>query len=228
MPTTLDELKTLGATDEEGRPRPDRLRRQGRLAGDGHLRHPQHADQRLRLPHQPDGRQGGVGGRQGQGRSSTPGPACCPTTSRTRSAAPGRRPRSRCVQKKAGMYLLGHCSLAAVHRARTATTSTSSRSPRSTPSIGADALDAPIDGFMMAPKPKNEAGAKELLEYLGSAEAAEHLPQDRPERRRVANKQARHERLHRAAEEGRRAHRLGRRTSPSSSTGTPGRTSPRP
>ena len=34
---------------------PVRLRRQGRLARDGHLRHPQHAPQRLRLPHEPDG-----------------------------------------------------------------------------------------------------------------------------------------------------------------------------
>jgi multiple sugar transport system substrate-binding protein len=37
--------------------------------------------------------------------------------------------------------------------------------------IGADALDAPIDGFMLSRKPKNEDGAKALLEYLGSAEA---------------------------------------------------------
>jgi multiple sugar transport system substrate-binding protein len=36
---------------------------------------------------------------------------------------------------------------------------------------GTDSIDAPIDGFMMASKPKNEAGAKALLEYLGSAEA---------------------------------------------------------
>ncbi len=33
--------------------------------------------------------------------------------------------------------------------------------------IGADALDAPIDGFMMAAKPKNEEGAKALLAKLG-------------------------------------------------------------
>jgi multiple sugar transport system substrate-binding protein len=37
--------------------------------------------------------------------------------------------------------------------------------------IGADALDAPIDGFMLSRKPKNEDGAMALLEYLGSAEA---------------------------------------------------------
>ncbi len=37
--------------------------------------------------------------------------------------------------------------------------------------IGADALDAPIDGFMMAAKPKNEAGAKALLAGLGAAAA---------------------------------------------------------
>jgi multiple sugar transport system substrate-binding protein len=37
--------------------------------------------------------------------------------------------------------------------------------------IGMDTLDAPIDGFMMSRKPKNEDGAMALLEYLGSAEA---------------------------------------------------------
>jgi multiple sugar transport system substrate-binding protein len=34
-----------------------------------------------------------------------------------------------------------------------------------------DAIDAPIDGYMMSVKPKNEAGAKALLTYLASAEA---------------------------------------------------------
>jgi multiple sugar transport system substrate-binding protein len=38
---------------------------------------------------------------------------------------------------------------------------------------GQDAVEAPIDGFMMAAKPKNEAGAKELLGYLGTGAAAE-------------------------------------------------------
>ena len=59
--------RTAGAIDDlrrHGRARPGhagqgnravRLRRQGRLARDGHLRHPQHADQRVRLPHEPDG-----------------------------------------------------------------------------------------------------------------------------------------------------------------------------
>jgi multiple sugar transport system substrate-binding protein len=37
--------------------------------------------------------------------------------------------------------------------------------------IGMDTLDAPIDGFMMSKKPKDEDRAKALLEYLGSAEA---------------------------------------------------------
>ncbi|WP_328295388.1 ABC transporter substrate-binding protein [Kineococcus sp. NBC_00420] len=34
--------------------------------------------------------------------------------------------------------------------------------------IGADAVEAPIDGFMMSKRPRNEAGAKKLLEYFGS------------------------------------------------------------
>ena len=37
--------------------------------------------------------------------------------------------------------------------------------------IGADALDAPIDGFMMAADPKNAEGAKALLTALGQAAA---------------------------------------------------------
>ena len=37
--------------------------------------------------------------------------------------------------------------------------------------IGSDALDAPIDGWMMAKRPKNEAAAKKMLGYLGTGEA---------------------------------------------------------
>jgi multiple sugar transport system substrate-binding protein len=43
--------------------------------------------------------------------------------------------------------------------------------PEIDPAIGADALDAPIDGFLLSKSPKNEAGAKKLLEFLASAEA---------------------------------------------------------
>ncbi|MDA0168470.1 ABC transporter substrate-binding protein [Solirubrobacter taibaiensis] len=37
--------------------------------------------------------------------------------------------------------------------------------------IGADALDAPINGFMLSRAPRNEDGAKALLEFLASATA---------------------------------------------------------
>lgn len=37
--------------------------------------------------------------------------------------------------------------------------------------VGSDAIDAPIDGWMMAKRPKNEAGAKKLLLYLGGPDA---------------------------------------------------------
>lgn len=40
-------------------------------------------------------------------------------------------------------------------------------------SIGADALDAPINGFCMSADPDNEEGAKEFLKFLGTAEAAD-------------------------------------------------------
>jgi multiple sugar transport system substrate-binding protein len=38
--------------------------------------------------------------------------------------------------------------------------------------IGADAIDAPIDGFCMSANPANEAGAKEFLKFKGSPENA--------------------------------------------------------
>lgn len=37
--------------------------------------------------------------------------------------------------------------------------------------IGSDVVEAPIDGFMMAKRPRDEDGAKKLLEYIGSAKA---------------------------------------------------------
>ena len=43
--------------------------------------------------------------------------------------------------------------------------------PEMDPAIGADAVEAPIDGWMMSADPRNEEGAKEFLKYLGSAEA---------------------------------------------------------
>ncbi len=40
-------------------------------------------------------------------------------------------------------------------------------------SVGTDAVEAPIDGYMMAADPRNESGAKKLLTYIGSPEAVE-------------------------------------------------------
>ncbi len=73
--------------------------------------------------------------------------------------------------KEAGMYFLGTF---------VATNSTDAEYlddldffnfPELDSAIGADALDAPIDGFMMAGEPSNEAGAKALLAGLGTAAA---------------------------------------------------------
>jgi multiple sugar transport system substrate-binding protein len=42
--------------------------------------------------------------------------------------------------------------------------------PEMDPAIGADALDAPIDGWMMAAKPKDEAAAKAMLTAVGGVD----------------------------------------------------------
>ena len=44
VPKTLDEFKTLADEDEDRWPHPARVRRQGRLARDGHIRHPEHRE----------------------------------------------------------------------------------------------------------------------------------------------------------------------------------------
>jgi multiple sugar transport system substrate-binding protein len=43
--------------------------------------------------------------------------------------------------------------------------------PEIDPAIGSDVVEAPIDGFMMSARPRNEEGAKALLKYLGGAKA---------------------------------------------------------
>jgi multiple sugar transport system substrate-binding protein len=71
-------------------------------------------------------------------------------------------------QKKSGMYLLGSFVAQQVDNGTDLDFFTF---PEIDSTIGSDALDAPIDGFMMAAKPKNEAGAKSFLTYLGGPEA---------------------------------------------------------
>jgi len=43
--------------------------------------------------------------------------------------------------------------------------------PEMDTNIGSDAIEAPIDGFMMAKSPKHQAGAKDFLAYLSTAAA---------------------------------------------------------
>jgi multiple sugar transport system substrate-binding protein len=43
--------------------------------------------------------------------------------------------------------------------------------PAIDPANGTDSVEAPIDGFMLPKKAKNTAGARDLLKYMGSAEA---------------------------------------------------------
>lgn len=43
--------------------------------------------------------------------------------------------------------------------------------PEFDPAVGADVVEAPVDGFMMAAEPRNPELARELIAYLGSPEA---------------------------------------------------------
>ncbi|MCW3818400.1 ABC transporter substrate-binding protein [Micromonospora sp. DR5-3] len=82
-------------------------------------------------------------------------------------------------QKKSGMYLLG-LFVAEQFNKDEQDDLDFFTFPEIDPTIGAKALDAPIDGYMMARKPKSEANAKKLLEYIGGVDAANILVKSNP------------------------------------------------
>ena len=137
--------------------------------------------------------------------SSTPGASCCRSTSRARSGRTWQE-----AAQIAGQQEVRHVPARHVRRPAVQGEAHDDLDfftfPEIDSNVGADTLDAPIDGFMLSKKPKNEDGAKALLKYLATGRGAEHLPADRPEQHRDRQGR-RHQRLHRAAEEGRRADR---------------------
>jgi multiple sugar transport system substrate-binding protein len=77
------------------------------------------------------------------------------------------------LNKQAGMYLLGSFVGEQFTDAADHADLDFFAYPSINPKWGQDSIDAPIDGFMMSKSPKNPAGAKALLTYLGSAAAAD-------------------------------------------------------
>lgn len=73
-------------------------------------------------------------------------------------------------QKKAGMFLLGTFMNEQFPEKEREDLDFFSF-PEIDPAVGADCLDAPIDGSCMSAKPKNEAGAKAFLKYLSSPDS---------------------------------------------------------
>jgi multiple sugar transport system substrate-binding protein len=74
------------------------------------------------------------------------------------------------ANKKSGMYLLG-MFVGQQFEGEAHDDLDFFNFPEIDSTVGADTLDAPIDGFMLSKKPKNEDGARALLKYLASAEA---------------------------------------------------------
>ena len=73
--------------------------------------------------------------------------------------------------KKAGMYTLGTFASGQFTAQADLDDLDFFAFPQYNTEHGQDAVEAPIDGFMMAKSPKNAAAAKELLAYLGTAPA---------------------------------------------------------
>jgi len=76
------------------------------------------------------------------------------------------------LNKQAGMFLLGSFVGQQFTSAADHADLDFFPFPSINPKWGQDSLDAPIDGFMLSKAPKNLAGAKQLITYLGSAAAA--------------------------------------------------------
>jgi multiple sugar transport system substrate-binding protein len=76
------------------------------------------------------------------------------------------------IQKKAGMYLLGSFVGQQATKPSDHADLDFFPYPMINPAHGQDSIDAPIDGFLMSRKAKNKDGAKALLKFLGSAQAA--------------------------------------------------------
>ncbi len=74
-------------------------------------------------------------------------------------------------QKKSGMYLLGMFLAQQFEKGAEQDDLDFFTFPEIDSAIGADAIEAPIDGYMMSAKPKNEAGAKKLLSFVGGPQA---------------------------------------------------------
>jgi multiple sugar transport system substrate-binding protein len=74
------------------------------------------------------------------------------------------------ADKKAGLYLLG-MFVGQQFQGAAAEDLDFFAFPEIDSTIGTDSVEAPIDGFMLSKKLKNEEGAKKLLEYLAGAEA---------------------------------------------------------
>lgn len=74
-------------------------------------------------------------------------------------------------QRQSGMYLLGMFLGEQFEPGEERDDLDFFNFPEIDPAIGAGAIDAPIDGYMMTAYPANEEGAKAFLEFIGSAEA---------------------------------------------------------
>ncbi|MFC4942069.1 carbohydrate ABC transporter substrate-binding protein [Pseudonocardia sp. GCM10023141] len=82
-------------------------------------------------------------------------------------------------QKKAGMYVLGMFLGQQFTEGADRDDLDFFPFPEIDSTIGTDAIEAPIDGFMMAARPKNEAAAKKFLGYLATGPAqATYLKSD--------------------------------------------------
>ena len=213
----LDQMQTDGIT-------PLAVSQRRQLAADGHVRHAQPADQRLRLPRLADGRPGELDRRPGQGRCSRPGRSSSPTTSPTPMAARGRTRRPGSPTATRGCCCSARSSL-------------SNFDPEAQQDIiddidffafpaindehGQDAVEAPIDGFMMAAEPANEEGAKAAAHRPGHGRGDRRLPRASTRRCVAANSEADTSGYYGVAAEDRSSSSARRRTSPSSSIATP-------
>lgn len=74
-------------------------------------------------------------------------------------------------KKQSGMYILGMFLAQQFSKGAEQDDLDFFNFPEIDSTIGSDAIEAPIDGYMMAKKPKNDAGARKLLQFVSTPES---------------------------------------------------------
>ena len=224
VPKTWDQFVALAKKMQADGLTPIAFTRQGRLARDGHLRHHQHAAERLRLPRPPDGGEGPLG--RAAGEAGVQHVARDPAVHLRRRARAHLAGGCAAARQQGGRHVHArHLRGPAVHGCRPEGHRLL-RLSHDQPEVGSGLDRCPHRRVLHGPEGEQLEGGEGPALVPRDRDGREHLPRLRPERR-GGEQEHQQVAVHGTPEEVSAADRARRSTSRSTSTATPGPTSPR-